>query len=108
MLHASRGSSWTLEPLIERLAGERTVIGIDTPGHGESEPLPIERPPIGDYAGALVETFDALGLGHFDLYGAHTGAKIAIEYVTRNPEKVRRLVLDGLAIYTPEEREEMV
>ena len=108
MLHASPGSSYVLEPLIALLAGSRTVIAIDTPGYGESEGLGIEEPEIGAFAAALVDTLDALGLDRFDLYGTHTGSKIAVEFAGHNPGRVRRLVLDGIGAYTPEERVDLL
>lgn len=107
MLHASRGSSWMLEPLMTRLADQHTVIAIDTPGYGESEPLPVEHPSIANYAAALNGTLHALNITQCYLYGRHTGAKIALAYAADHPQTVRRLVLDGLAIYTPAERQEM-
>lgn len=102
MIHASPGSSWALEPLIARLSERYTVIAPDTPGYGESTPLEAEEPEIGDFADALGETLDALGLSRFDLFGSHTGTKIAIEFALRNPQRVRRLVLDGVGAYSPE------
>lgn len=85
LLHASRGSSRTLEPVMETLAERHTVIAIDTPGYGESEPLAVERPSIADYRAALEETLDALNLTRIDLYGAHTGAKIALDLAVEKP-----------------------
>ena len=108
MLHASPGSSYVLEPLIALLARSRTVIAIDTPGYGESEGLGIEEPEIEAFAAALVDTLDSLGLDRFDLYGTHTGSKIAVEFAGDNPGRVRRLVLDGIGAYTPEERADLL
>jgi pimeloyl-ACP methyl ester carboxylesterase len=102
MIHASPGSSWALEPLIGRLAERYTVIAPDTPGYGESSPLKAEEPEIGDFAEALAETLDALGLETCNLFGSHTGTKIAMEFAIRYPQRVRRLVLDGVGAYSPE------
>jgi pimeloyl-ACP methyl ester carboxylesterase len=104
LLHASPGSSAGLESLILELAGNHTVIAIDTPGYGESEALDIDRPSIGDYAQALVPTLDALNLEVVDLYGTHTGAKITLEFAVEYPERVRRVIIDGIGLYTAEER----
>lgn len=108
MLHASPGSSYALEPLIERLASTRTVIAIDTPGFGESEALTMAEPLCADYAMALEETLDAMDLASLDLYGTHTGSKIATEFATQRPERVRRLVLDGIGAYSEEERADLL
>ncbi len=108
MLHASPGSSYVLEPLMRLLAESRTVIAIDTPGYGESEGLDIEEPEISAFGAVLVDTLDALDLDRFDLYGTHTGSKIAVEFTGNNPARVRRLVLDGIGAYTPEERADLL
>ena len=104
LLHASPGSSAGLESLIVELAENHTVIAIDTPGYGESEALGIDRPSIGDYAQALVPTLDALTLDTVDLYGTHTGAKITLEFAVEYPQRVRRAIIDGIGLYTDEER----
>ncbi|MBI3951633.1 MAG: alpha/beta hydrolase [Acidobacteria bacterium] len=108
LLHASPGSSFSLQWLIKRLADQRTVIAIDTPGYGESTGLGLEKPEIADYAAALAESLNVLKLDRIDLYGSHTGAKIALEFAVRHPARVRRLVLDGVALFTPEERAEVL
>lgn len=106
MLHASPGASAQLAPLATRLARSRRVIAPDTPGHGDSPVLPVERPEIADYAAALLELLDAMGLGQVDLYGSHTGAAIAAEVAVLAPDRVRRVVLDGFGLFSPEERDE--
>jgi pimeloyl-ACP methyl ester carboxylesterase len=108
MLHAAPNSSLVLEPLIAPLAEARTVIALDAPGYGESEPLALRRPTIRDYAHALGETLDALGLDRVDLYGSHTGAKTAVAFAGIRPDRVRKLVLEGYGIYTPEERDDLI
>lgn len=106
MIHPSPGSSFGLRDRIRRHADTHTVIAIDSPGYGESEALTVERPTLTDYAAALVDTLSALGLERVDLYGAHTGAGIALETTYRFPRRVRRLVLDGLPVFTDAERQD--
>jgi pimeloyl-ACP methyl ester carboxylesterase len=108
MFHASPGSSSRLEPLVSELARSRSVWALDTPGYGMSDSLDIPEPSAADYAAAQAETMEAAGLEGVDLYGAHTGAKIALELAIQRPEMVDRLVLDGLGLYTAEEREELL
>jgi pimeloyl-ACP methyl ester carboxylesterase len=103
MLHASPGSSRTVLPLAERLSQQRPVIALDTPGFGESDPLAATDPTIGDFADAVLELIDALGLGPVDLFGSHTGALIALEAAVRGPQRVRRVVFDGLPVFSPRE-----
>jgi pimeloyl-ACP methyl ester carboxylesterase len=106
MLHASPGSSKQLEPLIAALAETRRVIAPDTPGNGDSTPLAVDTPQIHDYAAAMVAFLDAQGFGQVDLYGSHTGASIATELAILAPDRIRKIILDGVGIFSTEERDE--
>ena len=106
MLHASPGSSRQLERLISAMATTRRVIAPDTPGNGDSTPLTLEAPRMADYAAATLAFLDAQGLGRVDLYGSHTGASIATELAILAPDRVRKVVLDGVGLFSAEEREE--
>jgi pimeloyl-ACP methyl ester carboxylesterase len=94
--------------LMAELAARRDVIAFDTPGLGDSSPLAVERPAIADYAAAAIAALDGLGLGQVDLYGTHTGANIAVEIALAQPARVGRLILDGIALYTQAEREDLL
>ena len=107
LLHESPRSSAAFIPMIEALAERFTVIAPDTPGYGGSDPLALHRPQIADYADALREVVDALGLERVALFGRHTGAAIAIEFANLFPERVSGIVLDGCPAFTPEETEEL-
>ncbi len=105
MLHASPGSSKQLESKIAALAAGRRVIAPDTPGNGDSPPLPIPAPEIADYAAALLPFLDALGIDRCDVYGSHTGASIAVELAILAPDRVCGLVLDGIGLFSEAERQ---
>ena len=108
LLHPAPGSSFALDPLIEKLAADRTVIALDAPGAGESAGLGLAEPTCGDYSDALEETLEWLGLGRVDLYGSHTGAAMALDFARRHPRRVDRLVLNALALFTPDERADLM
>ncbi|MBM3502456.1 MAG: alpha/beta fold hydrolase [Alphaproteobacteria bacterium] len=103
LVHQSPQSSAGLVPLMRLLAPHATVFAFDTPGCGDSDPLLQRRPRIGEFAAALVETLDALGIGRFALFGTKTGACIALELACRFPERVLGVVLDSLPLFTPRE-----
>ncbi|MCG8442889.1 MAG: alpha/beta fold hydrolase, partial [Caulobacterales bacterium] len=103
-LHGSPESAKALTPLIAALAGRFTVIALDTPGNGDSDPLPQSEPDTDDFARALIATLDALGLGRVGLYGFHTGAGVAIQTALHAPERITAVTLDGYAVWTEEER----
>jgi pimeloyl-ACP methyl ester carboxylesterase len=98
MLHDSPRSSVLHAPNIEWLGEHFTVIALDTPGYGNSTPLPQPAPTIKDFAAALAATLGALGIERCALYGFHTGAKIALQFAVDHPERVALAVLDGLAL----------
>jgi pimeloyl-ACP methyl ester carboxylesterase len=106
--HESPRSSLALVPLLTALAGRFTAIAIDTPGYGLSEPLEIEAPTVADYAEAMTGVLDALGIERCALYGNHTGACIALAFAAAHPERTSGVVLEGLPVFTAEERAELV
>lgn len=105
MIHASPGSAKQLERKIAAFSRSRKVVAPDTPGNGDSTPLPIAAPAIADYAAALVEFLDAMKIERCDVYGTHTGANIALELAVRSPDRVGKVILDGVGLYPPEERQ---
>lgn len=109
LLHSSPMSSATMLDWVARLADRFTVIAMDTPGYGQSDPLPgAGERTIDEYAACVVELADALGLGRFVVGGTHTGSKIALATAVRAPDRVAHLVMDGLGLYTGGELEEQL
>lgn len=108
MLHASPGSAKMLEPLMVALAHERRMVALDTLGNGDSSAPAIGEPTIEYFADGHRRALEALGISRFDLYGTHTGASIAVELTLRHPERVRRLILDGMSLYSAEHRADML
>lgn len=104
ILHQSPLSSATYEPVMELLAGHGIqVVALDTPGFGMSDPAP--RPwSIPEYAAAVWQCADALGLGTVHLLGQHTGALVAAEAALSGRERVSSLIFQGIPLYTDEER----
>jgi pimeloyl-ACP methyl ester carboxylesterase len=98
MLHDSPRSSVQHAPSIEWLGEHFTVIALDTPGYGNSTPLPQALPEIADFAAALAATLTALGIERCALYGFHTGSKIALQFAADHPERAALTILDGLAL----------
>lgn len=103
--HANPGSSQGLEGLMTELAarGHRTIAP-DTLGYGDSCAPDLAQPEIADFADSVIRTLDALKIEKVDYYGAHTGAHVGTELALRHPDRVRRLVFDGVTVRTPEVR----
>ncbi len=108
LLHQSPTSSREHVPLIERLMGDFTVIAPDTPGNGLSDPLPGEQPLAADYAHALAQTLDALGIKRCGLFGTHTGGVTATEFARLYPDRVSVVIVDGITCWTEGERADAV
>ena len=81
--------------LLAELGRDRFALAPDTLGNGDSCAPAAEAPDIAYFADATCRLLEALGLGRVDLYGAHTGARIATEIALTRPDRVRKLVLDG-------------
>lgn len=106
LLHASPNCSRSMVPLMAGCAGRGRVLAPDTPGNGDSERPPAVQPEMADYA-AIVDGFlAALDIAEVDVFGSHTGAHIAVELAARFPRRVRSIVVDGLLVLTPSERED--
>jgi pimeloyl-ACP methyl ester carboxylesterase len=96
MLHDAPRSSVQHVPNIEWLGDHFTVIALDTPGSGNSTPLPGSGPSIADFSAALAATLAALGIGRCALYGLHAGAAIALQFASDHTDRAGLTILDGL------------
>jgi pimeloyl-ACP methyl ester carboxylesterase len=108
LFHASPGSSRMLVALLAELGKTRPVFATDTLGNGDSAPPGRTQPDIAYLADAHVRALDVLGLERVDVYGTHTGGCIACEVSIRHPDRVHRLILDGMSLYADGEREDML
>lgn len=98
LMHQTPRSIDEFREVIPLLAGSRQVIAVDTPGYGCSDPVE-GQPGVDDYAGAMLQVLDALGVGRVVAVGHHTGAVIAVELAAAAPGRVERVVLSG-PVYT--------
>lgn len=108
LLHESPRSSRSLIPLLKHLGEQFLVVAPDTPGYGDSDALEDEFPPLSQFADALADFLEAIGIDKCVLYGSHTGGSIAAEFTERFPGRVAGLILDGYAIFTDAEKRDMV
>ncbi len=102
LLHASPVSSAVLQGLMRALveAGHRgPLIAPDTLGNGDSAAPAGEQPDIAYFADSKRRLLDALGYEQVDIYGGHTGARIACEFAAAFPDRVGRVILDGIMEY---------
>jgi pimeloyl-ACP methyl ester carboxylesterase len=108
-LHQTPRSGWEWEPIMPGLAQGRVVLAPDTPGYGASDapPQPVGIPDFADAMIRFMDDMQAAGTappGPFDILGYHTGCVTATHMARTWPDRVRRIVLIGLAAYDAETR----
>lgn len=111
LFHASPASSWFVQGLMQALrqAGVNgEIIAPDTLGNGDSCAPAEPEPDIGYFADAMLRLCDALGIARVDLYGTHTGARIACEFAAAYPDRTRKVVLDGITEYSDDLRDAVI
>jgi pimeloyl-ACP methyl ester carboxylesterase len=101
-LHMSPNSGRIYQRFLAAMGTDRIAIAPDTPGFGESDP-PSAAPSIEDYAAAMGDLVDALGVGEFDVMGYHTGSETSVALALARPRQVRRIVMVSAPIFTAEE-----
>lgn len=94
LFHATPGSHRAFRYLLPLLAPHFRTIAVDTPGYGNSDPVP-GTPSIESMAQSMVGLLDALSLPRAHLLGLHTGNKIAAAIAAQWPHRVDRVVLAG-------------
>ncbi|QYU66221.1 alpha/beta hydrolase [Leptolyngbya sp. 15MV] len=102
MVHQSPRSSAEYSALMEQWGAHFTCVAPDTPGFGQSDPLPDE-PEITDFADALAEFLTTLGVQRCAAYGFHSGGIILVTALKRHPQLFSCLAIGGYAIWTAEE-----
>jgi pimeloyl-ACP methyl ester carboxylesterase len=93
VIHGSGGNTLTWMSLVGRLADRFRLHVVDVIGEpGFSAP---SRPPLRSaaYAEWLDDVLDGLGLTEVQIVAASLGGWLAIDYVTRRPGRVTRMVL---------------
>lgn len=71
------------------------VLALDLPGHGRSEGPPI--PTVGGMAQWLFKALDSLKIEKTGIVGHSMGALVALECADREPARVERIALIGVA-----------
>lgn len=79
---------------LQGLSANHTLVRYDERGCGLSD-RDVDRFDMDAWVDDLQTVVDAAGLDTFDLLGVSQGGAVAIAYIRRHPERVRRLVLYG-------------
>jgi pimeloyl-ACP methyl ester carboxylesterase len=107
LVHQSPLSSEEYRHALPEFASRARAFALDTPGYGLSDPPPSAQE-IPDYAAALLEAAEALGLDEFAVVGTHTGASLALQIALQaEPGRVTHAILSGIPLMRPETRAEL-
>lgn len=98
LLHGNGESHRVFDRLVPLLAPHRTLVGIDSRGHGDS-PLGAEPLRIATMADDVAAAMTDLGLARAPVLGFSDGGNIALELALRHPEVPGPLVLVGANLY---------
>jgi pimeloyl-ACP methyl ester carboxylesterase len=102
LLHQTSVSGRMFEAGMSALARRGfLVFALDTPGYGQSDPPPAP-PSMPDYAENLRQVLDALDLRRPHFLGHHTGAGIAAIHAARCPERLDKLIMQGVPWFDPD------
>ena len=108
MVHQSPRSSAEFDMLMRSWASHFTCIAPDTPGFGQSDPLPLRAdgaaPAIDDFADAIAAFVRAVGLDRTAAYGFHSGGIILMTAMRRHPSIFAGMAIGGYAVWTDAER----
>lgn len=98
LLHGIGSASGSWVHQLASLGSRYAVVACDAPGYGESTPLASPAPEAADYAAALADFLDALGLARVSLVGQSLGAIMAAAFARHYPERTHNLVLASPAV----------
>ncbi|MCS6784847.1 MAG: alpha/beta hydrolase [Candidatus Caldarchaeum sp.] len=104
MLHQTPRSSAEFEYVLPIVGEKFQAIAVDSVGFGDSYrfvgEITIER-----IARGVSDFLDAVNLKKIHLVGHHTGAVVAVEIASTQPERVKTLVLSGCPYIDEQERQ---
>lgn len=96
LLHGIGSRADSFAPLIEAMPGDLDIVAWNAPGYGHSRPLAKTAPTPRDYAGALANLIDELGIERVVLAGHSLGCLFAASFAVHYPARVV-----GLALLSP-------
>ena len=98
LLHGNGESMAYFKEQIPFLSKSRTVIAVDTRGHGGS-PRGEGEFSISRFADDLLWLFDELNIQKADILGFSDGGNIALTFALRYGERVNKLILNGANLF---------
>ena len=103
LIHQSPRSSAEYEDIMRNWGRRFTCIAPDSPGFGQSDPLPMAKPGTADFADAILAFADVVGFDGIAAYGFHSGGIFLMNAMRRHPEKFVALGVGGYPCFREEE-----
>ncbi|MFB0900605.1 MAG: alpha/beta hydrolase [Dehalococcoidia bacterium] len=103
LLHSSPRSSMDYQNLLAYVDNKFHVIAPTTTGYGDSDRPPYPYETVDEFTQSLEWVLEGLNIEQCSLYGARTGAQIAINFQTRNNDMVKKLILEEPFDYSNDE-----
>jgi pimeloyl-ACP methyl ester carboxylesterase len=97
--HINQQSSALMVELLQALAPHFRAVAIDYPSHGHSDHIEWQ-PGIEDYARAVVETMDTLGIERAAALGEAVGSAVSIALAARWPQRIDKAILVNTPYFT--------
>lgn len=97
LLHGYTGHARSWDSFAEGMSDRYRVLAFDQRGHGESGWAGSGGYGIGEMTADLETFVAALGLKSLDLVGLSMGGMVAMDYASRRPAALRRLVIVDIA-----------
>ena len=107
LFHQSPSHSAMYEPLMAELADDFYLLAPDSPGFGESDPLPDGGFDLASVAILMATWLNSVAPGPCFLFGHHTGASIAVELAATVPGLARAMALSGPPLLNDAQRESL-
>src|SRR5215468_10563970 len=98
LLHGIGANSLHWRHQFSALSGRFHVIAWNAPGYMLSDNFKVEAPSDRDYADALDDFLEALGIFDFDMVANSFGTAVAQRFAYFYPRRIRRAIFTGTSI----------
>ncbi|PAE26140.1 alpha/beta hydrolase [Bacillus sp. 7894-2] len=93
ILHGLGNNSQSWKKQLEELSKDFTVIAWDAPGYGKSSDPKVEFTHFSQFADVLKDFIEGLNYKSVNLLGHSMGSAIALDFCSRYPDMVNRLII---------------
>ena len=94
-LHNIELSSFIWDRAIHHFASHFNCYALDLPGHDHSD-IPDQQYWVQDFARSVIDVMDSAGIMQASIVGSRGGSMIGLELAATYPDRVRKVVADGL------------